>query len=119
MYKGDPNPVTGFPLRDLKKDPYVRYVDADIIKNRFKSSGGSGITSSGFGGATFRHNIYSGNATKMLAGDLKPLRGEIMRMEDEGVTMQAGCAPPETRRACSFRSDGYLDRKSTRLNSSH
>src|SRR3546814_5913930 len=68
----------------------------------------SDLTSSGFGGATFRHNIYSGNATKMLAGDLKPLRGEIMRMEDEGVTMQAGCAPPETRRACSFRRDGYL-----------
>src|SRR3546814_7998218 len=63
------------------KDPYVRYVDADIIKNSFKSSGGSGITSYAFGGATFRHNIYSGNATKMLAGDLKPLRGEIMRME--------------------------------------
>lgn len=108
IYIGDPREVPGFPLRDVKKDPYIKFVSVAIVDNTIDKHNGSGITATGFGAVAFKGNQFIGSNEKMLQGDLAPLTREVTRLQGEGFVVRSTCPAVVADKVCKFRNNGYM-----------
>ncbi|MFT4074394.1 MAG: right-handed parallel beta-helix repeat-containing protein [Asticcacaulis sp.] len=108
VYIGDPKEVPGFPTRDVKKDPYAKFVSVSIIENSIDKHNGAGITANGFGALALKGNQFIGSNRKILQGDLEPLGREVRRLQDDGVVVRSSCPVIATAKVCRFTANGFM-----------
>ena len=108
IYVGDPKAVPGFAVRDIKRDPYSKYVSASLIGNDIEMGQGSAVTATGFGAVAFLGNHFF-KAQNLLQGDLQPLTSNLLRFQTEGVVVRSTCPAIRSRKVCPFASGGFLN----------